>query len=162
MRIKYRVAGYVKLAKLWERSSEDAICYHHDYYRNKYENDERMQLVDVYIDITGQKELRKRSEMVRLLADCLKDKVNCISTQTKAYLAANNREFFYLLHFLFTRKPEIEIVTEDKNYHINTIENHDNQKEALRSMVADYVKLNPADYSDWEMQLIREINKIHE
>ena len=48
-----------------------------------------------------------------------------------------------------------------KNYHINTIENHDNQKEALRSMVADYVKLNPADYSDWEMQLIREINKIH-
>ena len=96
------------------------------------------------------------------IPDCLKDKVNCISTQTKAYLAANNREFFYLLHFLFTRKPEIEIVTEDKNYHINTIENHDNQKEALRSMVADYVKLNPADYSDWEMQLIREINKIHE
>ena len=46
MRIKYRVAGYVKLAKLWERSSEEAICYHHDYYRNKYENDERMQLVE--------------------------------------------------------------------------------------------------------------------
>ena len=162
MKNKYRVAGYVKLAKLWERSSEEVICYHHDYYNSKYEENGNMYLVDVYIDITGQKELRKRPEMVRLLADCLRDKVNCISTQTKAYLAANNREFFYLLHFLFTRKPGIQIVTEDKNYHINTIENHENQKEALRSMVADYVKLNPADYSDWEMQLMREINKIHE
>lgn len=162
MRNKYRVAGYVKLAKLWERSGEEAISYHHEYFRNKYEDSESMQVVDVYIDITGQKEMRKRPEMVRLLADCLKDEIDCISTQTKAYLAANNREFFYLLHFLFTRRPGVEIVTEDKNYHINTIENHDNQKEALRSMVADYVKLNPSDYSDWEMQLMREINKIHE
>lgn len=159
---RYRVAGYVKLAKLWERSGEEAIIYHHDYFRNKYEDSGGMQLIDVYIDITGQKEIRKRPEMVRLLADCLMDKVNCISTQTKAYLAANNREFFYLLHFLFTRRPGVEIVTEDRNYHINTIENHEDQKEALRRMVADYVKLNPDDYSDWEMLLMREINKIHE
>lgn len=32
----YHVAGYVKLAKLWERSAESAINYHNHYYSEKY------------------------------------------------------------------------------------------------------------------------------
>ena len=158
----YKVAGYVKLAKLWERTGEEAFQYHNEYFHNKYDGADEMELVGVYVDITGQKEIRKRPEMIRLLSDCVNGRINCISTQTKAYLAANNREFFYLLHFLFELKSEIAIVTEDKNYHINTIENPEKQKEALRSMVNDYVNLNPADYSDWRMQIYREINKVHE
>lgn len=156
------MAGYVKLAKLWERTGEDAIRYHNEYFETKYEDDPNMEVVDVYVDITGKKEIRKRHEMIRLLHDCTTGKIDCISTQTKAYLAANNREFFYLLHFLFELEHEIEIVTEDRNYHINTIKNPEHQKESLRSMVADYVKLDPADYSDWRMQIYKEINKIHD
>ena len=30
---RYKVAGYVKLAKLWERSKDTAIPYHHQYTR---------------------------------------------------------------------------------------------------------------------------------
>ena len=85
----YKVAGYVKLAKLWERTGEEAIQYHNEYFQNKYDGADEIELVGVYVDITG-------------------------------------------------------------------------QKEALRSMVNDYVNLNPADYSDWRMQIYREINKVHE
>lgn len=158
---KYKVGAYVKLAKLWERTGEEAKCYHQDYFHNKYDYDDEMDLIDVYIDITGQKEIRKRPEMTRLLADCMKGRVNCISTQTKAYLAANNREFFYLLSFLFEMTEEIAIVTEDMNYHINTIENIENQKEALRSMVKDYVRLNSNDYAGWKRTILDGIARLH-
>ena len=157
---KYRVGAYVKLAKLWERCRDEAVPYHQDYFRTKYEDDDAMELVDVYIDITGQKEIRKRPEMIRLLHDCLIERVDCISTQTQAYLAANNREFFYLLHFLFELPRSIDIVTEDRNYHINTIENMDHQKEALQSMVADYVRINRYDYDDWKEMISREITTL--
>ena len=29
---KYKVGGYVKLAKLWERSKDAAVAYHSSYY----------------------------------------------------------------------------------------------------------------------------------
>ena len=158
---KYKVGAYVKLAKLWERTAEEAICYHHDYFHNKYDDNDEMDLIDVYVDITGQKEIRKRPEMIRLLSDCMKGKVNCISTQTKAYLAANNREFFYLLAFLSEMPEDIEIVTEDMNYHINTIVNMENQKEALRSMVRDYARLNLNDYENWKMTILDSIARLY-
>jgi len=35
----YRVAGYVKLAKLWQRSKEQALEYHRNYYEQKYDGE---------------------------------------------------------------------------------------------------------------------------
>lgn len=53
----YRIGGYVKLEKLWERSRESVILYHNDYYRRKYESNPDMKLIGVYIDITGNKHI---------------------------------------------------------------------------------------------------------
>ena len=47
---KIKVAGYVKLAKLWERDKEKSIKYHNDYYRDKYSLDKNIELVGVYMD----------------------------------------------------------------------------------------------------------------
>ena len=38
---KYKVGGYVKLAKLWERSKDAAVAYHSSYYAEKF-RDERI------------------------------------------------------------------------------------------------------------------------
>ena len=69
---KYKVGGYVKLAKLWERSKDAAVAYHSSYYAEKFRDDADKRLVGVYIDITGNKEIYKRPEMVHLLKDCKK------------------------------------------------------------------------------------------
>ena len=59
---KYKVGGYVKLAKLWERSKDAAVAYHSSYYAEKFRDDADKRLVGVYIDITGNKEIYKRPE----------------------------------------------------------------------------------------------------
>ena len=64
---KYKVGGYVKLAKLWERSKDAAVAYHSSYYAEKFRDDADKRLVGVYIDITGNKEIYKRPEMVHPL-----------------------------------------------------------------------------------------------
>lgn len=156
----YHVAGYVKLAKLWERSADSAIPYHNKYYEDKYAGDSHMELYGVYVDITGQKEIRKRSQMIHLIRDCIEGHVDCIATQTRAYLAANNRELFYLIRFLFDLPGGIDIVTEDDNYHIDTIKNADNQKQALSAMASDYIKMNPRDYEDWRKEILTAVGKI--
>ena len=61
---KYKVSGYVKLAKLWERFKDAAVAYHSSYYAEKFRDDADKRLVGVYIDITGNKEIYKRPEMV--------------------------------------------------------------------------------------------------
>ena len=33
---RYKVGGYVKLAKLWERSKDAAVAYHSSYYAEKF------------------------------------------------------------------------------------------------------------------------------
>lgn len=157
----YHVGGYVKLAKLWERSAASAIKYHNNYYSEKYAEDPRMELYSVYVDITGQKEIRKRQQMIRLISDCVNGHVDCIATQTKAYLAANNRELFYLIRLLFDLPGGIEIVTEDEQYHIDTIKNADSQKQALSAMASDYIKMNPKDYEDWKKGILIEVRKIN-
>lgn len=48
----YRVAGYVKLAKLWEKRRDAALKLHNDSFRQKYENTSGFELVHVYVDIT--------------------------------------------------------------------------------------------------------------
>ena len=157
----YHVAGYVKLAKLWERSAESAINYHNHYYSEKYAEDPCMELYGVYVDITGQKEIRKRRQMIQLICDCINGHVDCIATQTRAYLAANNRELFYLIRLLFDLPYAVEIVTEDEQYHIDTIKNVDNQKQALSAMAFDYIKMNPKDYEDWRKEILVEVRKIN-
>ena len=36
---KYKVGGYVKLAKLWERSKDVAVAYHSSYYAERFRDD---------------------------------------------------------------------------------------------------------------------------
>ena len=158
----YRVGGYVKLAKLWDRSREAALALHKEYYRKKFSESEEMRLMDVYIDITGNKEIRKRPEMLRLIRDCKEGKVNCIATQTRAYLAANNEEFFYLIHLLFGMDPPIEIVTEDDDYIFNTIWNPDQQREIMKQTASEYVQMNPEGYRVWENAILRAIGEKQE
>ena len=144
-----RVAGYVKLAKLWERNAPKAIEYQNDYYSLKFSDTSKYRLVGVLIDMTGKKEIYNRPEMLRLLHECEKGNIDVIAAQTRGYLAANTKEFCYLIHFLATLDKKIEIVTEDDNYNINTARNIDQQKEALQKMACDYIALNPQDYLDW-------------
>lgn len=151
----YRVAGYVKLAKLWERSKEKAVAYHNDYYQEKYKDNSEMKLCGVYIDITGQKNIKKRPKMVRLIRDCMLGRIDCIAAQTRAYLAGNNEEFFYLIYLLFNLNPPIHIVTEDDNYHIDTIRNEDQQMEALKKMASDFIKMDPERYSAWREEIFK-------
>lgn len=149
MNEKVRVAGYIKLAKLWERSKESAIPYHKLYYQTMFENVPNCELYDVYIDITGKKETSKRKELVRLIRDCQLNRIDIICTPTKAYLAANTAEFCYLIKTLFSMQHRIDIITEDEEYNINTVRNEDNQREALYKMADDFIYLNPPDYTRW-------------
>lgn len=144
-----KVAGYVKLAKLWERSAEKAIEYQNDYYALKFSDTAQYELIGVFIDITGRKEIYHRPEMLRLLHECEMGHVDVIVAQTRGYLAANTKEFCYLIHFLASLDKNIEIITEDESYNINTAINVDRQKEALQKMAQDYITLNPQDYVDW-------------
>jgi DNA invertase Pin-like site-specific DNA recombinase len=155
------VAGYVKLAKLWEKRAAQAVRYHNDYYRKKFADVNKYSLVGVYIDITGEKEIYKRDEMLRLLKDCSEGKVDCIATQTRAYLAANTKEFCYLIYFLHTLNKPIDILTEDEEYNIDTATNYDKQKEALEKMAEDYINLNPNDYYEWSLNVIRGIGELN-
>ncbi len=107
---KYKVGGYVKLAKLWERSKDAVVAYHSSYYAEKFKDDTDKELFGVYIDITGNKEIFKRPEMVHLLRDCKKGKINLISSQTRAYsVSTSNSELHRLL--LDCNETEQAIIT---------------------------------------------------
>jgi len=157
---KRKVAGYVKLAKLWERSKEKAIAFQHRYYEEKYADDEEFELVGVYIDITGQKEIAKRPQMLQLMHDCALGKVDVIAAQTKGYLAANTGEFSYLVKFLFDLDPPIDLITEEEAYQIDTISNPENQREALQAMVDKIVAMNPTEYVLWLKEIRHGMHKL--
>lgn len=75
---KYKVGGYVKLAKLWERSKDAAVAYHSSYYAEKFRDDADKRLVGVYIDITEEQsraqELSVREiSLIRELAQIRKE-----------------------------------------------------------------------------------------
>ena len=70
---------------------------------------------------------------------------NCIAAQTKGYLAANTKEFCYLIKLLFDCGQHIDIVTEDDVYHIDTVNDADQQRAALHK-----IKKTP----NWHMQKI--------
>lgn len=153
-----RVAGYVKLAKLWEKNRINALNLHQQYFAEIFEDDPTHELVGVYVDITGNKNIRQRSEMIRLLHDCCHRRVDIVYTQTKAYLAANTREFFYLLKFLFDLDNRIDIVTEDTDYNIDTIRDAENQTAELKNLVNRYSALNPGDYERWKAEILAAIS----
>ncbi len=156
---KIKTAGYVKLAKLWEKRRQEAMPYHYQYYMTKFADSEKFELTDVYVDITGSKQIVKRSEMIRLLKDCADGKVQCIATQTKGYLAADTREFCYLFKLLRDIGDGVHIITEDDNYHIDTVVNAEKQLQALSKMAEDYIALNPADYDKWKSQILSAMEK---
>lgn len=145
----YKVGAYVKLAKLWERKRSSAVKLHNEYYRLKYRFDNQMSLQGVYIDITGHKEIWKRPQMIQLMMECRTGHVNCIATQTKAYLAANTEDLFFLIHYLFNLPHRIDIVTEDPQFNINTIKNAESQRENLSAAAAKYAKVESARYVSW-------------
>lgn len=157
---QYRVAGYVKLAKLWERSREAALAYHAQYYAEKYRDAPSMELTGVYVDITGQKQIYKRPEMLRLMRDCTQGKIDCIAAQTKGYLAANSRDLCYLIKFLFDLPYRIDLVTEDELYRIDTIADVEEQREALSRMAEECVALDEAAYRNWEKEVLQAMDTI--
>ncbi len=157
---KIKVAGYVKLAKLWERSREQAIVYHHNYYEEKYKDNPDMELVDVYIDITGQKQIYKRPEMLRLLRDCVAGKINIIAAQTKGYFAANSQELCYLIKFLFDLSHRVDLITEDNDYRVDTVKDIDNQRKALQNMAENYIILDIESFEVWKEKITEGIKSL--
>ena len=149
----FKIGAYVKLAKLWEKHADAAIPMHHKYFERKYNGVKDSELVDVYIDITGKKHIYQREAMVRLLSDCKDGKVNTIVSQTRAYLAANHQEFCFLIRYLFSLSQYIDIVTEDKEYKIDTITDRDNQREELERMTDALVRLKPSVYREWQHEV---------
>lgn len=71
---KYKVGGYVKLAKLWERSKDAAVAYHSSYYAEKFRDDADKRLVGVYIDITGNTGEMKKKQM-KFFPDAYKNRI---------------------------------------------------------------------------------------
>lgn len=155
---RIKVAGYAKLAKLWEKRREEAIQYHQKYYSDRFPAYGEYDLVGVYVDITGSRQTAKRAEMVRLIKDCGDGKVQCIATQTRGYLAANTEEFCYLVKMLFDMG--VHLITEDETYHIDTIRDTDGQKAALYKMAEDFIGLYPEKYSAWREKVTGEIRRI--
>lgn len=107
----------------------------------------------MYIDITGNKHVYKREQMVALLKSCMDQEIDVIITPSRAYLAPNSQEFCYLLKFLFDLPRPIDIVSDDDDYRIDTILNVENQKENLWAMAEKFIQLDPAEYEDWKKQL---------
>ncbi len=155
----YRVGGYVKLAKLWERSRDKALAYHNEYYKKKYKNNLQMKLIDVYIDITGNKHIYHRPEMIRLLCDCKMGRVNCIASQTKGYLAADFEEFCYMYSYVSEFNNGIVFITEDSHYQIDTLYNPERQKEELKKMSEKYISATPKEYELWKKKLTKAMVK---
>ena len=150
---KYKVGGYVKLAKLWERAKDAAVAYHSSYYAEKFKTDSDKRLVGVYIDITGNKEIYK---------DCKKGTVNLIFSQTRAYLAANTCDFCFLLQYLFDMPMRVDVVTDDDDQRIDTILDVDNQRQSLKELAEKYTSIRRKDYLEWRIRLEHEMTKAGE
>ena len=159
---RHKVGGYVKLAKLWERSKDAAVAYHSSYYAEKFRDDADKKLVGVYIDITGNKEIYKRPEMVHLLKDCKNGAVNLIFSQTRAYLAANTCDFCFLLQYLFDMPMRVDVVTDDDDQRIDTILDVDNQRQSLKELAEKYTSIRRKDYLEWRIRLEHEMTKAGE
>lgn len=155
--IRYKVGCYVKRAKLNLRNGDDVKAYHRNFFEKRFYELSDCILVDVYIDITGRKEISKRPEMLRLLQDCAAGKVNLIVSETKGYLAANMKEFCYWLNYVFSLENRVDIICYDVKFPINTILNVEQQREALIKMAEDYIYLNPPEHQRWVSDVVSAI-----
>ena len=144
---------------MWERSKDAAVAYHSSYYAEKFKTDSDKKLVGVYIDITGNKEIYKRPEMVHLLKDCKNGSINLIFSQTRAYLAANTCDFCFLLKYLFDLPMRVDIVTDDDDQRIDTILDVDNQRQSLKDLAEKYTSIRRKDYLEWRIRLEHEMTK---
>lgn len=162
MEKKYKIGGYVKRAKLNLRNEKAIRDFHKGIFDKRFGSQPDCELVNVYIDITGNKEISKRPEMLRLMRDCADGTVNLIFSETKGYLAANTREFCYWLHFIFNLGSRIDIITDDERFNINTVLNEDQQREALIKMAEDYIYLNPPDHQKWLSGVVTAIANLGE
>ena len=117
------------------------------------------QRTGVYIDITGNKEIYKRPEMVHLLQDCKKGIVNLIFSQTRAYLAANTCDFCFLLKYLFDIPMRVDVVTDDDDQRIDTILDVDNQRQSLKELAEKYTSIREKEYLAWKARLEHEMEK---
>ena len=97
--------------------------------------------------------------MLELLKLCMESKVDLIDTPTKAYLAANMEELCFLLHFLFSLNHRVDIITDDSEYGINTVENEDQVREALADMAANYVSVETDKYQKWKSKVMEAVQK---
>lgn len=158
----YIIGGYVKRAKLNLRNEKDIRAFHKKILETRFSGFEDGELVGVYIDITGYKEISKRPEMLRLMRDCAEGKVNLVFAETKGYLAANIRELCYWLHFMFNLNDRVDIITDDEQHNINTILNEEGQREALIKMAEDYIYLNPPDHQKWLSGVVSAIANLGE
>ena len=111
------------------------------------------------IDITGNKEIYKRPEMVHLLKDCKNGSINLIFSQTRAYLAANTCDFCFLLKYLFDLPMRVDIVTDDDDQRIDTILDVDNQRQSLKDLAEKYTSIRRKDYLEWRIRLEHEMTK---
>ncbi len=160
---KYKVAGYVKNALLWKnRNPEEMIRYNRMYFERLLENEEDMEFIDVYVDVTGHKETYKRPEMVRLIRDFMNGRINLIYARTSGYIAANAHELCMLMQFLFEHVKPIDFYTEDPDYQFNTILNEDHQLEELKRMAKAYCSVYKDDYDEWKEKLLEQISLLNE
>ena len=146
---KYKVGGYVKLAKLWERSKDAVVAYHSSYYAEKFRD---FLLCSLCTPL----------QMVHLLKDCKKGAVNLIFSQTRAYLAANTCDFCFLLKYLFDLPMRVDIVTDDDDQRIDTILDVENQRQNLKELAEKYTSIRRKDYLEWRIRLEDEMTKAEE
>jgi len=157
---KLRAAGYVKLAKLWEKSKDKVIEVTSRYFVERYANDENISVQGIYIDITGNKNIYRRPEMVHLLRDCSMGQIDVICVQTRAYLAANTEELFFLLNYLFELEYRVDIKTDDNDRRIDTLLDSENQRTLLRNTAVQYVNIKKDEYKTWLGKLEKAMDKI--
>ena len=157
---KLRAAGYVKLAKLWEKSKDKVIEVSGRYFVERYANDENMSIQGIYIDITGNKNIYRRPEMVHLLRDCSMGQIDVICVQTRAYLAANTEELFFFLNYLFELEHRVDIKTDDNDRRIDTLLDSENQRTVLHNTSVQYVNIKKHEYEMWLNKLKKAMDKI--
>ena len=157
---KLRAAGYVKLAKLWEKSKDKVIEVTSRYFVERYANDENISVQGIYIDITGNKNIYRRPEMVHLLRNCSMGQIDVICVQTRAYLAANTEELFFLLNYLFELEYRVDIKTDDNDRRIDTLLDSENQRTLQRNTAVQYVNIKKDEYKTWLGKLEKAMDKI--
>lgn len=163
MNKQYKVAGYVKNALLWKkRNPEEMIAFNRAYFEKQIEGADNMELVDVYVDVTGNKETYKRPEMVRLIRDVVIGKINLIYARTSGYIAANANELCMLIEFLFEQEQMVGLYTEDPVYQFDTISNPDHQLEELHRLADAYCNIRQEEYQIWRNKLLEQISLLPE